>query len=100
LVTCAFIVVITGYPKSFDDAIKRVLSFFNAEPPKLSSQRAVELMPLKDRDFSDAINKIKDNMRRALSYPLLSLPAAKTDFEILVCGGTAGIGNLFVFTLI
>ena len=56
-----------------------------------SAIHTTKVMLLKDCDFHQSIDEIDKNIHNALS----GINVSKEHYQFLVCGGTAGIGNLF-----
>ncbi|CAG8658755.1 6016_t:CDS:2, partial [Ambispora leptoticha] len=73
---------------SFEDVMKTITS--NFKHLKRSSKIATEDIPLQGRDFANDLKIIKKNVTNS---EWKSGTVAKTDYRILVAGGTAGIGK-------
>jgi hypothetical protein len=84
---------------SIKDAMKKILE-------GIHESMAVDVdepksMALKQRDFKQAIDVIDKNFCNSLVQQKAEkkvTPTAKTNYQILLCGGAPGIGNFHTFS--
>ena len=64
----------------------------NFQSLKQSNKPATEYIPLQGHDFIQDLTTIKNNITNSSTYEWKPATVAKTEYKILVAGGTAGIG--------
>jgi uncharacterized Rossmann fold enzyme len=87
---------------SIEDAMKKILEGIRVHSKDVDKPKSMKSsMALKQRDFEQAIDVIDKNFCNSLDKQEAKkevTPMAKTNYQILLCGGAPGIGNFHTFS--